>query len=215
MVSSSPLSKRARSTNISPTKILLRLRRKNARGGRWSFTRGGTTLLLGHFETGTKIMVSCTRRIQFCAGHRVWRHESKCAHLHGHNYVAFFHATAPSLDDLGRVIDFTELKSRLGRWIDENWDHGFIVFAQDEAAMAAVLSIPGQKVFRLDSNPTAENLAAYLLRVVAPAALEGTGVEVDRVELWETENCRAEARRVEQVPRSRTDGPRSAEVDHV
>jgi len=138
-------------------------------------------------------MIICTRRVQFCAGHRVLHHEGKCAHLHGHNYVALLHATASSLDGVGRVIDFAVLKERLGGWIDEHWDHGFIVNGQDREALALLRQLPGQKLFVLDGNPTAENMAEFLLRDVAPRQLEGTDVEVVRVVLWETENCHAEA----------------------
>jgi len=139
--------------------------------------------------------IRCTRRIQFCAGHRIWGHENVCAHLHGHNYVALFHATAPELDPLGRVIDFSVLKSRLGRWIDENWDHGFVLHRDDAEAIDAVRRVPGQKLFLLDGNPTAENMALHLLDEVAPAELAGLGVEVVKVTLWETENCFAEVGR--------------------
>ena len=143
----------------------------------------------------TTATVRCTRRIQFCAGHRIWGHENTCAHLHGHNYVALFHATAPELDPLGRVIDFSVLKSRLGRWIEENWDHGFVLHRDDREAIEAVRRVPGQKLFLLDGNPTAENMALHLLEVVAPAELAGLGVEVVKVTLWETENCFAEVGR--------------------
>ena len=40
-------------------------------------------------------------------------HESKCAHLHGHNYKFEFHCTAGSLDNVGRVIDFSDIKEKL------------------------------------------------------------------------------------------------------
>lgn len=53
--------------------------------------------------------------------------------------------------------------------------------------------VKGQKVFWLDGNPTAENMAFYLLRTVGPQQLAGTGVRLVRVVLWETENCCAEA----------------------
>jgi len=137
-------------------------------------------------------MLTCTRRIHFSSGHRVWRHESKCAHLHGHNYVAFFQAHADDLDALGRVIDFGELKTRLGAWIDRHWDHGFLLHRDDHEAIEAVTKVPGQKVFLMDNNPTAENIARHLLCQVAPRELEGTGVRVVRVCVWETENCSAE-----------------------
>lgn len=136
--------------------------------------------------------ITATRRIQFCAGHRVWRHEGKCNHLHGHNYVAFFHAQATHLDDIGRVIDFGVLKQHIGGWIDAHWDHGFIHQKDDTQAAAAMAAIPHQKTYALSENPTAENMAMHLLNTICPQVLEGTGVEVTKVVLWETENCFAE-----------------------
>lgn len=137
--------------------------------------------------------ISAVRRLQFCAGHRVHRHESKCRHLHGHNYVAFFHAEAAALDALGRVIDFGVLKERLMPWLERHWDHGTLLWDQDAEAIAAVSALPDQKLFLLRANPTAENMALHLLHEVAPQALAGTGVRVVKVVLWETENCYAEA----------------------
>ena len=137
--------------------------------------------------------VSAVRRLQFCAGHRVHRHESKCRHLHGHNYVAFFHAEAEALDALGRVIDFGVLKERLMPWLERHWDHGMLVCEQDVEAIAALNAMPDHKLYLMSTNPTAENMALYLLHEVAPQALAGTGVRVVKVVLWETENCYAEA----------------------
>ena len=145
------------------------------------------------------MIMTCIRRIQFCAGHRLANHESKCAHLHGHNYVAFFHATAPELDDIGRVIDFSVLKDRIGGWIEEHWDHGFIYRVNDQATVAALEAVAAagvlQKRYPMNENPTAENLARYLLEEVCPVVLKDTGVQVVRVVLWETENCCAEVSR--------------------
>lgn len=137
-------------------------------------------------------MIVCTRRIQFCAGHRVCGHEGKCRHLHGHNYVVWFTAEAQELDKLGRVIDFAVLKQRLGQWIETNWDHGFIVWEKDEEAKAALGVMPEQRQFELPTNPTAENMAQYLLLIVGPDMLEGTGVRLVKVVVEETENCSAE-----------------------
>jgi 6-pyruvoyltetrahydropterin/6-carboxytetrahydropterin synthase len=134
--------------------------------------------------------IHAIRRIQFAAGHRVFQHESKCRNLHGHNYVAFFHAKADAgLDALGRVIDFSVLKEKLGGWVDEHWDHGFLVWENDAEALEAVRRVPGQKLFVTKRNPTAENMALDLLNEVGPRVLAGTGVKLTRVVLWETENC--------------------------
>ena len=138
-------------------------------------------------------MTTVVRRVQFCAGHRLLQHEGECAHVHGHNYVVFFHAAADRLDRVGRVVDFSVLKDRLGGWIETHWDHAFICCKEDHELRKALSALEGQKLFLLDKNPTAENMASYLLNVVGPEQLAGTGVRLIRVVLWETENCCAEA----------------------
>lgn len=135
------------------------------------------------------------RRIHFSAGHRLVGHEGACAYLHGHNYVVYIHATG-GLDAVGRVIDFAVLKERVGGWILENWDHGFIVASHDEDTLRAIEAFSSrglkQKTFVLDRNPTAEHLADFLAREVSPRVLEGTGVKVTKLVVQETENCFAE-----------------------
>jgi 6-pyruvoyltetrahydropterin/6-carboxytetrahydropterin synthase len=133
----------------------------------------------------------CTRRITFCMGHRLLNHEGHCVNLHGHNYVLEIYAEAEQLDSLGRVIDFAVLKEKVGGWIDTNWDHGFTRAQEDELA-AEALRITNSKEFILPYNPTAENLAHYLLFEVCPQVLAGTGVTVKKIKLWETENCSVE-----------------------
>ena len=137
-------------------------------------------------------MITCTRRIQFCAGHRVLGHENKCAHPHGHNYVVLVEAAAPDLDDVGRIIDFSVLKHQVGGWIEDTWDHGFLIFREDLELHDFFDGSPW-KYFLMDRNPTAENMAELLLRDVGPLVLEGTDVTLTKVTLWETENCFATA----------------------
>jgi 6-pyruvoyltetrahydropterin/6-carboxytetrahydropterin synthase len=133
------------------------------------------------------------RRIKFCAGHRLYQHGGKCEFFHGHNYIADFYVTGVETDSVGRVIDFAVLKSRFKGWIDEHWDHGFILNEQDENAVAAARSVQPAKVYVLPYNPTAENMARYLLHEICPGLLEGTGVVASKVVIWETEEAFAEA----------------------
>lgn len=137
--------------------------------------------------------ITASRRIQFAYGHRVWKHESKCKHVHGHNGVLWFHARAPKLDSLGRVIDFGVLKEKLGGFIDEFWDHGFLYNVNDTEVSAMLDMMTTQKKYALPDNPTAENMANHLLLEICPKLLEGTGVEVFKITMYETENCIAEA----------------------
>lgn len=139
-------------------------------------------------------MITCTKHLHFCAGHRVLHHEGKCAHLHGHNYKVAIIAEAAGLDPVGRVIDFSVLKDRIGKWIEENWDHKFLLWDKDIAARTAVLMVnKPEATILLPVNPTAENLAQLLLMEIAPRQMEGTGVRIIRVVVQETESCSAEA----------------------
>lgn len=133
------------------------------------------------------------RRIKFCAGHRLYKHGGKCEHFHGHNYVADFFVTGDSQDTVGRVMDFSDLKARCKGWIDEHWDHSFLVAAVDDNAITALRMVEPCRLFILPYNPTAENMAKYLLEEVCPRVLEGSGGIAVRVRIWETDESFAEA----------------------
>lgn len=133
------------------------------------------------------------RRIKFCAGHRLHRHGGKCEFFHGHNYVADFHVTADEIDDVGRVIDFGDLKRLCKGWLDENWDHGFLLNEADQNGIDAIKQVEPSKYYLLPYNPTAENMATYLLHEVCPKLFAGTGVTANRVVVWETDESFAEA----------------------
>jgi 6-pyruvoyltetrahydropterin/6-carboxytetrahydropterin synthase len=132
-------------------------------------------------------------------GHRVVGHESKCRFIHGHNYRVHFRCEGPR-DDIGRVLDFSVIKSKLCMWLEDNWDHRFLAFVEDPLLgniMArrlpdndAIILI--ESVVWVPFNPTAENMADYLLTVVGPRLLEGTGVNLISVRVEETRKCSAE-----------------------
>ena len=145
--------------------------------------------------------------LEIDAGHRVYGHEGKCASCHGHHYRFEIHAQPQDgLDKVGRVIDFSQIKAVIGTWLDENWDHGMILWAYDPIAKLwsdrfdcgtddetnKSFWIPGelhgQKLFLLPDNPTAENLASYLL-TLSNQKMSGLGITVTKVVCWETPTC--------------------------
>lgn len=136
-----------------------------------------------------------TREHEIACGHRVWQHESKCSHLHGHNYLFRLHCEAADLDGIGRVIDFSVIKSTLCAWLEEQWDHRFLVYERDP--IAAALGAIDPRVCLVPFNPTAENIAQYLVEVVGPLVLTGTGVALVECEVGETRKCAASFRRRE------------------
>jgi 6-pyruvoyltetrahydropterin/6-carboxytetrahydropterin synthase len=97
------------------------------------------------------------------------------------------------VDDVGRIVDFSLIKRRLLGWIDAHWDHAFVLFVADEEAIAAVRLSTPTKYFLLPWNPTAENMARYLLEVVCPGVLADLGVTARKVSVWETDEACAVA----------------------
>ena len=141
-------------------------------------------------------MVTLMRRIPFCAGHRLLGHEGKCANLHGHNYVAEIYVSGTEVDEVGRVVDFAVINGLFKGWIDDNWDHGMIISTEDTVALNALAEIEPSKVFPLPYNPTAENMARYLLTEVGPGLLrsiEGYSLQLTKVVIWETDKSSATA----------------------
>ena len=127
-------------------------------------------------------MYRVTREIAFCYGHRLLNYDGKCRHLHGHNGKAVVVLQAEELDDRGMLVDFGEIKQHVQHWIDENLDHNMLLCRHDP--LLAVLAERGERVFVMDANPTAENIA----RLIYDQA-RGSGLPVVEVTLWETENC--------------------------
>jgi 6-pyruvoyltetrahydropterin/6-carboxytetrahydropterin synthase len=120
-------------------------------------------------------------------GHRVHGHEGKCRHLHGHNYRVHFTCEAEKLDNIGRVIDFSDMKSRLCMWLEDNWDHKTLIWEDDP--WAKVLPEIDPTIVIVPFNPTAENIAQHLVEVVGPAQLAGTGIKLSEVMVEETMKC--------------------------
>lgn len=133
---------------------------------------------------------TCTRIFEFDSAHRVMRHESKCAHMHGHRYKLELTVESGILDPLGRVIDFSVLKEVVGKWIDDYLDHGTIL-NQDDTVPATMCQSQGWKQYLMVGNPTAENLAEVIFDT-ASSLLTPYFIRVSKVRLYETPNCYAE-----------------------
>lgn len=123
-----------------------------------------------------------TREINFCYGHRLLNYEGKCRHLHGHNGKAVIAVESEELDHRGMVLDFSDIKTVVSTWIDDNLDHKMILSREDPAIPA--LTELGEPLYLIDENPTAENIAKVIFDVT-----KRSGFPVIEVKLWETPHC--------------------------
>jgi 6-pyruvoyltetrahydropterin/6-carboxytetrahydropterin synthase len=129
-------------------------------------------------------MFQVTREIDFCYGHRLLDYDGKCKNLHGHNAKVLITLEAKSLDGLGMVLDFADIKRVVQKWIDDHLDHRMIL-RRDDPVVETLLQM-GEPLMLVDQNPTAENIA----KLIAEYGLE-QGFPVVEVRLWETPRCSA------------------------
>jgi 6-pyruvoyltetrahydropterin/6-carboxytetrahydropterin synthase len=129
-------------------------------------------------------MFRVTREIEFCYGHRLLNYEGKCRHLHGHNGRAVIVLEGPELDAQGMLVDFGEIKQHVQKWIDDNLDHTMLLGRDDP--LLPLLRERGERVYAMEANPTAENIARLIFETARKA-----GLPVIEVILWETASCHA------------------------
>jgi 6-pyruvoyltetrahydropterin/6-carboxytetrahydropterin synthase len=124
---------------------------------------------------------SVIKVIDFCYGHRLLNYKGKCKHLHGHNGRLEIEITSNTVDELGMVIDFGEVKRVAKQWIDENMDHKMLLHKDDP--LVPVLRDYEEPLYLMDNNPTAENIAKEIHK-----HLLSHNLKVSKMRLWETEN---------------------------
>lgn len=152
-------------------------------------------------------IISVTRYHDISCGHRVVGHEGKCVGLHGHNYrIHFTCVPEKALDAIGRVIDFSVIKTHLCEWLENSWDHRMLLWEEDPLlrylpsfALEGLEEIDNS-IVTVSFNPTAENMAAYLLHKVGPMLLTGTGAMLMQVTVDETRKCSASASSASRAP---------------
>lgn len=141
-----------------------------------------------------------TRRLEFDAGHRIPDHLSQCQHLHGHRYAIEITLigdviTAEGVAERGMVMDFSEVGAIARRALVDAWDHAFLSWRGDRKVVEFLATLPGHKTVLFDEPPTAEHLAATAFRILGPAYRDqyGNHLKLERVRIYETPNCWADA----------------------
>jgi 6-pyruvoyltetrahydropterin/6-carboxytetrahydropterin synthase len=107
-------------------------------------------------------MYKVTKEVKWEAAHRLLGYKGSCGNIHGHSYKAIFTFEAKELDEMGMVLDFSYIKREIKNWIDINWDHSLILYDKDP--LVRLLS-EKTKIFTLQGNPTAENMAKHLFHL--------------------------------------------------
>lgn len=127
--------------------------------------------------------------VAFDAGHRLLDYQGKCASPHGHTFRAEVLVHGDKLNELGLLRDFGDIKHAVKGWIDEHWDHGFLLNSHDALLRTALGAIPDAKLYVFNGvNPSAEAMAREVFNV-AEARL---GAALESVRIWESTTQYAE-----------------------
>ncbi len=103
----------------------------------------------------------------FDGAHLIRGHRGKCASLHGHRWDIEVVLRGEKLNELGMVIDFSEVKKAMEK-ITADYDHGFINERE-----------PFNTI-----NPTAENLARHIFERLSSSLPEHCALI--HVKIWES-----------------------------
>jgi 6-pyruvoyltetrahydropterin/6-carboxytetrahydropterin synthase len=107
------------------------------------------------------------------------KYAGKCRHLHGHNGRIEVDIELATLDGRGMVVDFTDIKNTLKKWVDDTLDHRLLLAKDDP--LVPVLRERGEVLVVMDENPTAENIAKLIYEQA-----RAQGLPVAEVRIWET-----------------------------
>lgn len=91
---------------------------------------------------------------QFSAAHQIRGHTGPCCQLHGHNYRVVVNLDGDELDNLGMLIDYSDVKRALAKVLDP-LDHAYL---NDIAPFTTI-------------NPTSEELARFIFHALREALL--------------------------------------------
>jgi 6-pyruvoyltetrahydropterin/6-carboxytetrahydropterin synthase len=105
----------------------------------------------------------------FSSAHQLRGYRGKCENLHGHNYRIEIYARGRELNNIGLLVDFVELKSAADEVVNY-LDHR---------------NINELPPFDEELNPSAENLARYILERVS-SRVGDERVRVYKVRCFET-----------------------------
>ncbi|HEY0386446.1 MAG TPA: 6-carboxytetrahydropterin synthase QueD [Pyrinomonadaceae bacterium] len=105
----------------------------------------------------------------FSSAHQLRGYRGKCENLHGHNYKIEIYARGSELDNIGLLVDFGELKTAADEVV-QYLDHR---------------NINELEPFDEELNPSAENLARYILERVS-SRVGDERVQVYKVRCFET-----------------------------
>jgi 6-pyruvoyltetrahydropterin/6-carboxytetrahydropterin synthase len=111
---------------------------------------------------------------KFSSAHQLRGYKGKCENIHGHNWKVVLSVKGEILNNIGLLIDFTDLKSMLKK-VTEMLDH------------KNINEVPPFE----ELNPSSENIAKFISDIIQSELTKSfDGIIVDSVTVWESDTSR-------------------------
>lgn len=102
------------------------------------------------------------KRLEIAACHRLeLSYESKCANLHGHNWIITVYCKARELNADGMVIDFKHIKNQVSNYLDHGNLNELLPFNPTAENMAKWIVDNVPCCYKADVQESENNIATY------------------------------------------------------
>lgn len=133
-------------------------------------------------------MMELTTYTELEIAHRLGgAYSGRCLHWHGHRYEVEITVTAQKFNEDGMIVDFKKLKEVVRTVLDDKWDHGACVRADDPLARPLMEDAHHERVHIINANPTLEWMVEHwALELQEALDIECPGVAVSMLKASET-----------------------------
>lgn len=127
-----------------------------------------------------------------CTSHYLGKgYPNICRNGHGHNYKFDIEIAGDKLNQYDMLVDFGDIKRYCDKWIQENWDHSFILssFQTEPRELFNKLGWHWTEFPIKDVNVTAERMSEFLARKFYIQFKElNPSIKYVSVSVWETDD---------------------------
>ena len=136
-----------------------------------------------------------TKLFSFEMAHALEGYDGLCKNIHGHSYKLRVTVVGMPIDDLqspknGMLIDFSDLKQIVEKYIISKYDHALVLNAKTDTITIKTLQNHYDKIVTVDYQPTCEQMLidfADVLQKVLPS-----NINLHSLRLSETDTSYAE-----------------------